>query len=119
MALFHIHEAAKSGIADAMVLYGNLHLNDTIEGARDPSSLGGHSSLWNPRTALEWFQKAIALGHPGALYYAANLYEFGTGVALNLTLAIKMYTQSAKLGYGAAQEKLEDFEELGITFSAM
>lgn len=106
MALYFIHQSAEDGNADAMTLYGKLHL------VEDNSS--GYTGNWNPSHALQWFQKAIVIGNPGALYYAGNIHEEGNGVKADLDLAIKMYRQSSKLGYKPATDKMQELEMLGI-----
>lgn len=106
-----IKQVADQGNADAIVLYGKLHLVKE-------ETLGMNSTIrpgkWDPVNALQWFKKAITLGHPGAFYYVGTIYEFGSGVNVNLKLAIKMYSQSAKLGFKTAIERVNDLEELGI-----
>ena len=64
--------------------------------------------------AAKLFAQAAALGHPGAQYYLAMIYERGAGVPRDLATALNWYRQSATNGYAEAAVVLGNYYHNGL-----
>ncbi len=68
--------------------------------------LKGEAGAPDPAAAAPWLARAAEGGHPIAAYQLAQLYEAGTGVPKDLTLARQLYEIAVKAGVAGAAERL-------------
>ena len=89
-------QGAESGNADAQVAYGILY------------SVGKCKFLHiaDPASAVEWWTKAAALGHPDGQFLLGVCYLKGRGVSKNRAMAIQLINQAAAHGSSEARNYL-------------
>lgn len=61
---------------------------------------------YDPQTAAQYLQQAVATGSPEARYQLAQLYEKGQGVAQDHARALELYQAAAARGHAAALNDL-------------
>lgn len=59
-----------------------------------------------PATPDELLRESIADGHPKAMYWLADMFEYGLHLPVNFREALALYEQAANLGLAAAQLKM-------------
>ena len=64
--------------------------------------------------AAKLFAPAAAVGHAGAQYYLAMIYERGAGVPRDIAAALNLYRQSATNGYSEAGVVLGNYYTDGV-----
>jgi len=69
-------------------------------------ALGGLAQGRNPKLAAQWFSAAAAQGHSEALRRLGLLYFKGAGVTVNTNEAVRLTTESARLGNGQSRFRL-------------
>jgi len=60
----------------------------------------------SPKSAIEWYKKAVDNRDAQALYELGVLYEIGWGVQEDMKRALELYTQSMELGCASAQNEI-------------
>jgi uncharacterized protein len=63
--------------------------------------------------AVEWFRKSAAQGYAPAEFQMGQLYDFGFGVAQDLSEALVWYKRAAEHGSAAGQRTVGDFYQKG------
>ncbi|KAG4094661.1 HCP-like protein [Neocallimastix lanati (nom. inval.)] len=85
--------SAKHGNVDAMYIMGLFFL-------------GYYKCTPDHRKALYWLKEAAFRQHSDATYQVAHCYEFGIGVDIDETEAIRWYHEAGRLNYYPAEKKL-------------
>ncbi len=60
----------------------------------------------NLPSALQCFEKAARMQHPGAMYHLACMYNSGEGGCMDKNTASRLFFHSARLSYPEAQKKM-------------
>lgn len=69
----------------------------------------------DPAAAIDWFQKAADLGDPLALFYLADCYLHGVGVAQNQHKAVQLLKQASEKQEPKAMNALGGLYDKGIS----
>jgi TPR repeat protein len=91
-----LKNSAALAYSGAMTALGRLHLE----------ARGG----LDPLLSVEWFEKGVAAGHPGAMEEMARLLSEGKLLPRDETRARELAQQGARLGHAGARNLLRGFE---------
>ncbi|RUX49277.1 hypothetical protein EOA22_31660, partial [Mesorhizobium sp. M7A.F.Ca.US.014.04.1.1] len=58
---------------------------------------------WLPQAAAQWFKRAAAAGHAGAMFAIGAQYANGQGLSFDPVAAQKWFAAAAERGHGYAQ----------------
>lgn len=95
----------------------NLTLNtdSDIEKAKSyMNSADLHYYIGEYANAVEFLQKAVALGYDDAQFKLGYMYEYGKGVKRNYTKALELYRKAANQGYWKAYCNIGNMYEKGF-----
>ena len=98
-------EDAGKGNAHAQLLLGCSYANGKYELDLDGADIACDTEK-NMGLAIEYWKKAAAQEHPGAMYRLANEYLCGENIKRNETDGIRLLISSAESGYTRAQFQL-------------
>jgi TPR repeat protein len=88
-ALPLIRSAAEAGLAEAEYTLGTMYTH-------------GQGVAESKTIAREWYHKAAAQDHPGAIYSIGLHYDQGLEIEQNLATALNYYERASALGHGEA-----------------
>ena len=72
------------------------------------------SKLSNYQKAAKMYQRAVDLGHHGAMNNLAGMYKYGQGVIVDYQKAIELYERAVNAGVSCACCNLADMYERGL-----
>jgi len=119
-----MEQAAKGGYPEAMYSTGFMYLNGLAVNKDEavakqwllkagkagiPTAytlLGNADDKGNPTQAATYYQQAVDLGEPVAMYHLALLYRDGRGVTKNNGLSTDLLIRSSQLNYAPAKQLL-------------
>ncbi|MER8754005.1 hypothetical protein NKH57_33420 [Mesorhizobium sp. M1050] len=93
---------AAEGVADAQYAYARM-LQDGRGVALAEMLLNGRGGACLPQAAAQWFKRAAAAGHPGAMFAIGAQYANGQGLSFNPVAAQKWFAAAAERGHAHAQ----------------
>jgi TPR repeat protein len=88
-----IAAAARAGMVEAQILYGQILLE-------------GRGVAADPAAAFAWFRTAATTGNVRAETMLGRCHELGWGTPIDLPRALEIYLEGAKRGYDWAQYNL-------------
>lgn len=119
-----VEKAAKAGYPEAMYSAGFMYLNGLAVTKDEAAAkqwllkaakagvptaytlLGTAEDKTNPAQAANYYQQAVDLNEPVAMYYLALLYRDGRGVAKSNVESNDLLVRSSKLNYAPAKQLL-------------
>ena len=100
-----LHSAQEGDNAEGQFRYANMWLCG-LPVAANETNLSQNLSDYAKGEAFKYYAFAAAKNHPIACYNLGLCYEKGIGCEPDLKAAIKMYKESAQLGFELANKKL-------------